>query len=82
MKDKEVNERKSSISLSHRIVVYGDDMMAAIVPNSAKPFNFQKEFALTEEMVGCRCQLTGSAYALGTLIHRLVLLECASFPRP
>ncbi|CAN9515501.1 unnamed protein product [Ophioblennius macclurei] len=33
-----------------RIVVYGDDMLAAIVPNSAKPFNFHKEFSLTEEM--------------------------------
>uniref|UniRef100_A0A3P9DBK1 Deoxyribonuclease 1 like 4, tandem duplicate 1 n=1 Tax=Maylandia zebra TaxID=106582 RepID=A0A3P9DBK1_9CICH len=26
-----------------RIVVYGEDMLAAIVPNSAKPFNFHKE---------------------------------------
>ncbi|XP_049436406.1 deoxyribonuclease-1-like isoform X2 [Epinephelus fuscoguttatus] len=33
-----------------RIVVYGDDMLAAFVPNSAKPFNFHKEFAMTEEM--------------------------------
>ncbi|XP_051281550.1 deoxyribonuclease-1 isoform X2 [Dicentrarchus labrax] len=33
-----------------RIVVYGDDMLAAIVPNSAKPFNFHKEFSMTEEM--------------------------------
>nr|XP_046254164.1 deoxyribonuclease-1-like 1 [Scatophagus argus] len=33
-----------------RIVVYGDDMLAAIVPNSAKPFNFHDEFAMTEEM--------------------------------
>ncbi|XP_040922829.1 deoxyribonuclease gamma-like [Toxotes jaculatrix] len=33
-----------------RIVVYGEDMLAAIVPNSAKPFNFHKEFAMTEEM--------------------------------
>lgn len=35
----------------HRIVVYGEDMLAAIVPNSAKPFNFHKEFQMTEEMV-------------------------------
>ncbi|KAL3974603.1 olfactory receptor [Sarotherodon galilaeus] len=34
-----------------RIVVYGEDMLAAIVPNSAKPFNFHKEFQMTEEMV-------------------------------
>ncbi|XP_074536880.1 deoxyribonuclease-1-like [Halichoeres trimaculatus] len=33
-----------------RIVVYGDDMLAAIVPNSAKPFNFHKEFTMTEAM--------------------------------
>ncbi|KAM6982494.1 deoxyribonuclease-1-like [Tautogolabrus adspersus] len=33
-----------------RIVVYGEDMLAAIVPNSAKTFNFHKEFAMTEEM--------------------------------
>ncbi|KAJ8257951.1 hypothetical protein GJAV_G00191520 [Gymnothorax javanicus] len=33
-----------------RIVVYGDDMLDAIVPNSAQPFNFQKAFKLTEEM--------------------------------
>lgn len=32
-----------------RIVVYGSDMLAAIVPNSAKPFNFHKEFNMTEE---------------------------------
>ncbi|KAM6929067.1 deoxyribonuclease-1-like [Lycodopsis pacificus] len=33
-----------------RIVVYGEDMLAALVPNSAKPFNFHKEFSMTEEM--------------------------------
>ncbi|XP_029361922.1 deoxyribonuclease-1-like isoform X2 [Echeneis naucrates] len=33
-----------------RIVVYGEDMLAAVVPNSAKPFNFHTEFDLTEEM--------------------------------
>ncbi|KAL4646719.1 deoxyribonuclease-1-like [Arapaima gigas] len=33
-----------------RIVVYGDKMLEAIVPNSAHPFNFQEEFGLTEEM--------------------------------
>lgn len=32
-----------------RIVVYGDDMLAAIVPNSAKPFNFHEEYRMTEE---------------------------------
>ncbi|XP_054902320.1 deoxyribonuclease-1-like [Poeciliopsis prolifica] len=33
-----------------RIVVYGDDLLATIVPNSAKAFNFQKELNLTNEM--------------------------------
>uniref|UniRef100_A0A3Q4H0Q4 Uncharacterized protein n=1 Tax=Neolamprologus brichardi TaxID=32507 RepID=A0A3Q4H0Q4_NEOBR len=32
-----------------RIVVYGETMMNAIVPNSAKSFNFQQEFKLTDE---------------------------------
>ncbi|XP_034021837.1 deoxyribonuclease-1-like isoform X2 [Thalassophryne amazonica] len=34
-----------------RIVVYGDAMLKAVVPNSAKPFNFQEEFDLSDEMV-------------------------------
>lgn len=37
--------------LPHRIVVYGDDMLAAVLPNSAKPFNFQKEYSMREDMV-------------------------------
>ncbi|KAK2906662.1 hypothetical protein Q8A67_005647 [Cirrhinus molitorella] len=32
-----------------RIVVYGDDMLKAVVSNSAKPFNFQKAYKLTDE---------------------------------
>ncbi|KAM7005491.1 deoxyribonuclease 1 like 4, tandem duplicate 1 isoform 2-T2 [Tautogolabrus adspersus] len=32
-----------------RIVVYGDDMLQAVVPNSAKPFNFQKAYSLSQE---------------------------------
>ncbi|RXM97595.1 Deoxyribonuclease gamma [Acipenser ruthenus] len=34
-----------------RIVIYGDDMLKAVVPHSAKPFNFQKEYGLTMELV-------------------------------
>ncbi|KAM7421940.1 hypothetical protein PAMA_010153 [Pampus argenteus] len=34
-----------------RIVVYGDDMLQAVVPNSAKPFNFQKAYGLSLEQV-------------------------------
>ncbi|XP_073700035.1 deoxyribonuclease 1 like 4, tandem duplicate 1 [Garra rufa] len=32
-----------------RIVVYGEDMLKAVVANSAKPFNFQKAYKLTFE---------------------------------
>ncbi|XP_074528427.1 deoxyribonuclease 1 like 4, tandem duplicate 1 isoform X2 [Halichoeres trimaculatus] len=32
-----------------RIVVYGDDMLHAVVPNSAKPFNFQEAYRLSQE---------------------------------
>ncbi|XP_011615749.2 deoxyribonuclease 1 like 4, tandem duplicate 1 [Takifugu rubripes] len=32
-----------------RIVVYGDDMLQAVVPNSAKPFNFQEQYRLSDE---------------------------------
>ncbi|KAK3512498.1 hypothetical protein QTP70_015669 [Hemibagrus guttatus] len=31
-----------------RIVVYGQELLDALVPNSAKPFNFQKEYGLNE----------------------------------
>ncbi|XP_041639256.1 deoxyribonuclease 1 like 4, tandem duplicate 1 [Cheilinus undulatus] len=33
-----------------RIVVYGDDMLQAVVPDSAKPFNFQKAYSLSQEL--------------------------------
>uniref|UniRef100_A0A8C7F2X2 Deoxyribonuclease n=1 Tax=Oncorhynchus kisutch TaxID=8019 RepID=A0A8C7F2X2_ONCKI len=33
------------------IVIYGDDMLDAVVPNSAKPFNFQIAYGLSEEDV-------------------------------
>ncbi|KAI4886412.1 hypothetical protein NFI96_015332 [Prochilodus magdalenae] len=32
-----------------RIVVYGDTLLRAVVPSSAQPFNFAKEYHLTEE---------------------------------
>ncbi|XP_058615690.1 deoxyribonuclease 1 like 4, tandem duplicate 1 isoform X2 [Onychostoma macrolepis] len=32
-----------------RIVVYGDDMLKAVVQDSAKPFNFQEAYKLTDE---------------------------------
>lgn len=34
-----------------RIVVYGDDMLRAVKPKSAKPFNFQQEYRLTDQQV-------------------------------
>uniref|UniRef100_A0A8C9WSS6 Deoxyribonuclease n=1 Tax=Scleropages formosus TaxID=113540 RepID=A0A8C9WSS6_SCLFO len=47
-----------------RIVVYSDKMVEAIVPNSAKPFNFQEEFGLTEEMVSISHYSFKSLYAI------------------
>lgn len=46
-----IKRQMNWLNVSHRIVVYGDDMLAAVLPNSAKPFNFQKEYGMTEEMV-------------------------------
>lgn len=43
----------ASLSNDHtydRIVVYKDDMFDAVVPGSAKPFNFQQAYKLSEEM--------------------------------
>ncbi|XP_013871740.1 deoxyribonuclease-1-like 1 isoform X2 [Austrofundulus limnaeus] len=41
---------KLSTSCSYdRIVVHGDTFNRAVVPSSAQPFNFQKEYKLTEE---------------------------------
>ncbi|XP_047457438.1 deoxyribonuclease-1-like [Mugil cephalus] len=48
--DVDTTSRTTNEHTYDRIVVYGDDMLAAIVPNSAKPFNFRKEFDLTDEM--------------------------------
>ncbi|KAL0977940.1 hypothetical protein UPYG_G00163550 [Umbra pygmaea] len=31
-----------------RIVIYGDDMVKAVVPKSAKPFNFQNAYKLSD----------------------------------
>ncbi|XP_041130313.1 deoxyribonuclease 1 like 4, tandem duplicate 1 isoform X1 [Polyodon spathula] len=46
----DVNTTTSNKNKSYdRIVVYGDDMLDAIVPNSAKPFNFRKEYRLDME---------------------------------
>lgn len=45
-----------------RIVVYGDDMLRAIVPNSARAFDFQKIFGLSYEQVCRRTSVhTGSS---------------------
>ncbi|XP_056158190.1 deoxyribonuclease-1-like [Lampris incognitus] len=33
-----------------RIVLYGETMLKAVIPSSAKPFNFQKAFHLTDDM--------------------------------
>ncbi|XP_074499238.1 deoxyribonuclease-1-like 1 [Sebastes fasciatus] len=41
--------RESTSCTYDRIVVNGERFVRAIVPSSAKPFNFQKEYKLTEE---------------------------------
>uniref|UniRef100_A0A3Q3GBS6 Deoxyribonuclease n=1 Tax=Kryptolebias marmoratus TaxID=37003 RepID=A0A3Q3GBS6_KRYMA len=48
-----------------RIVVYGDDMLHAVVPKSAKTFNFQKAFNLTDEQVCRRFHSENFASVLG-----------------
>uniref|UniRef100_A0A3Q1EWE3 Deoxyribonuclease 1 like 4, tandem duplicate 1 n=1 Tax=Acanthochromis polyacanthus TaxID=80966 RepID=A0A3Q1EWE3_9TELE len=48
--DVDTTARTTNDHTFDRIVVYGEDMLGAIVPNSAKAFNFHKEFSMTEEM--------------------------------
>lgn len=36
---------------ANRIVVYGDDMLDAVEPDSAQPFNFQIAYDLSDEEV-------------------------------
>ncbi|XP_075883205.1 deoxyribonuclease-1-like [Nelusetta ayraudi] len=48
--DVDTTAKTSNEHTHDRIVVYGDDVLAAVLPNSAKPFNFQKEYGMTEEM--------------------------------
>lgn len=36
---------------NNRIVVHGERFASTIVPSSAKPFNFQMEYGLTEKQV-------------------------------
>ncbi|KAJ8260335.1 hypothetical protein GJAV_G00179770 [Gymnothorax javanicus] len=68
-----------------RIVVYGDDLLDAVEPNSAKPFNFQQEFGLTEEealelsdhypvevelkTTGKKCQSSGDRHPIKKKTH-------------
>lgn len=48
--DKTDTTVRSSTSCTYdRIVVHGEKFVRAIVPSSAKPFNFQREYRLTEE---------------------------------
>lgn len=51
---KEIGNMSKCVLLSacaNRIVVNGETFHRAIVPASAKPFNFQEEYGLTEEQV-------------------------------
>ncbi|KAJ8359067.1 hypothetical protein SKAU_G00155920 [Synaphobranchus kaupii] len=47
--DVDTTASKGNAHSYDRIVVYGDDMLNAVVPNTAQPFNFQKALRLTEE---------------------------------
>lgn len=48
--DVDTTARLSNDHTYDRIVVYKDDMFDAVVPGSAKPFNFQAAYKLSEEM--------------------------------
>ncbi|XP_072522614.1 deoxyribonuclease gamma-like [Salminus brasiliensis] len=47
--DEDTTTRTKNDNTYDRIVVYGQKMLDSVVPNSAKAFNFQKEYDLTEE---------------------------------
>nr|XP_055074478.1 deoxyribonuclease 1 like 4, tandem duplicate 1 isoform X1 [Misgurnus anguillicaudatus]XP_055074479.1 deoxyribonuclease 1 like 4, tandem duplicate 1 isoform X2 [Misgurnus anguillicaudatus]XP_055074481.1 deoxyribonuclease 1 like 4, tandem duplicate 1 isoform X1 [Misgurnus anguillicaudatus] len=47
--DVDTTANTSNDNTYDRIVVYGDDMLDAVVPGSAMPFNFQKAYKLTDE---------------------------------
>lgn len=47
--DVDTTANTSNDNTYDRIVVYGDDMLDAVVPGSAVPFNFQKAYKLTNE---------------------------------
>ncbi|MEQ2301333.1 hypothetical protein AMECASPLE_034785, partial [Ameca splendens] len=47
--DVDTTASNNNIYTYDRIVVYGDDMLQAVVPNSAKSFDFQKAFELSNE---------------------------------
>uniref|UniRef100_H3B887 Deoxyribonuclease n=1 Tax=Latimeria chalumnae TaxID=7897 RepID=H3B887_LATCH len=50
--DVDTTVRESTSCAYDRIVVHGDKFFKAIVPNSAKAFNFQRSFRLSEDEVG------------------------------
>lgn len=52
-----IKSKLTSIFTFLRIVVYKDDMLEAVVPRSAKPFNFQQAYKLSEEMVSMLLQM-------------------------
>ncbi|XP_061687526.1 deoxyribonuclease 1 like 4, tandem duplicate 1 isoform X4 [Syngnathoides biaculeatus] len=65
-----------------RIVVYGDDMLRAVVPRSARPFNFQKAFDLSDEQMCIRnslaffCKQRAGHIESGTESLRHVSIPC------
>ncbi|KAL4646116.1 deoxyribonuclease gamma-like [Arapaima gigas] len=47
--EEDTTVHKNSRCAYDRIVVHGKEFMSAVVPDSAHPFNFKKEFCLTEK---------------------------------
>ncbi|CAL9707427.1 unnamed protein product [Knipowitschia caucasica] len=48
--DQDTTASKKNSNTYDRIVIYGNDMLEAVVPGSAKPFNFQRAYGLSDEL--------------------------------
>lgn len=61
-------ENSANLCDSNRIVVHGERFARAVVPFSAKPFNFQVEYRLTEDQVTRRVSDWSGVYVLNLQI--------------
>lgn len=68
--------RDNGAGLLRRIVVYGKTMLNAVVRDSAKPFDFQRAFRLSDEKVRATRALS---YLGGE--HACLTLTCDLFTR-